>query len=236
MPIAPLSLYPAVPLPCPRTAAHTEFQKDPPDTFSVGLNEENEDIFCWEVLMYGPEETPFEGGMFKAKLEFPDDFPSMPPKMTFTSEMYHPNIYPDGKVCISILHPPGTDIHNEQESADERWRPIISVEAVLVSVHSMLGDPNLDSPANIDSAVSVHSQCGEQCVLEYSANSAVFTLLSPPLLSAAANLLGRVVRVVDGIERWRTRVFGGLFGGCSRCVRGVRELRCYLGCLRKAVA
>ena len=184
MPIAPLSLYPAVPLPCPRTAAHTEFQKDPPDTFSVGLNEENEDIFCWEVLMYGPEETPFEGGMFKAKLEFPDDFPSMPPKMTFTSEMYHPNIYPDGKVCISILHPPGTDIHNEQESADERWRPIISVEAVLVSVHSMLGDPNLDSPANIDSAVSVHSQCGEQCVLEYSANSAVFTLLSPPLPSS----------------------------------------------------
>ena len=184
LPIASLSLYPAAPLPCPHTAAHTEFQKDPPDTFSVGLNEENEDIFCWEVLMYGPEETPFEGGMFKAKLEFPDDFPSMPPKMTFTSEMYHPNIYPDGNVCISILHPPGTDIHNEQESADERWRPIISVEAVLVSVHSMLGDPNLDSPANIDSAVSVHRQCGEQRVLEYSANSAVFPLLSPPLLSS----------------------------------------------------
>ena len=67
--------------------------------------------------------------------------------------MWHPNIYPDGKVCISILHPPGTDEFNAQESAEERWRPILGVEAILISVISMLNDPNIDSPANLDASV-----------------------------------------------------------------------------------
>lgn len=62
-------------------------------------------------------------------------------------------VYPNGVVCISILHPPGEDHLNQQETADERWRPILGVESILVSVISMLSDPNDDSPANIDAAV-----------------------------------------------------------------------------------
>ena len=50
------------------------------------------------------------------------------------------------------MHPPGIDEFNEQESADERWRPIFGVESILLSVISMLNDPNIDSPANIDAA------------------------------------------------------------------------------------
>ena len=77
--------------------------------------------------------------------------------------MWHPNskleahitstVYPDGKVCISILHPPGTDSFNTQETADERWRPIHGVESILLSVISMLNSPNIDSPANIDASI-----------------------------------------------------------------------------------
>ena len=67
--------------------------------------------------------------------------------------MWHPNIYPDGKVCISILHAPGTDELNAQETAEERWRPILGVESILMSVISMLNDPNIDSPANLDASV-----------------------------------------------------------------------------------
>lgn len=63
------------------------------------------------------------------------------------------SVYPDGKVCISILHSPGEDPHNEQETADLRWRPVLGVESILVSVISMLSDPNDSSPANIDAAV-----------------------------------------------------------------------------------
>jgi len=63
------------------------------------------------------------------------------------------SVYEDGKVCISILHPPGEDKFNEQESAMERWRPILGVEQIIISVMSMLSDPNDFSPANIDAAV-----------------------------------------------------------------------------------
>ena len=93
-------------------------------------------------MIVGPPDTMYEGGFFKAQLDFPADFPNMPPEMTFKSEMWHPNVYEDGKVCISILHPPGEDQFNTQETAEERWRPILGVEQIIVSVMSMLGDPN----------------------------------------------------------------------------------------------
>lgn len=100
-----------------------------------------------------PRPCSSEEGFFRAELRFPEDFPNNPPEMAFLSEMWHPNIYPDGKVCISILHPPGVDRFNEMESADERWRPILGVEQVLISVISLFSDPNDESPANIDAAV-----------------------------------------------------------------------------------
>mmetsp|Transcript_44348 Transcript_44348/g.123361 ORF Transcript_44348/g.123361 Transcript_44348/m.123361 type:complete len:171 (-) Transcript_44348:243-755(-) len=128
-----------------------EMSKSPPEGISVGLKDDN--IFTWEVMIIGPAGTMYEGGFFRALLTFPEDFPSKPPEMQFLSKMWHPNVYPDGKVCISILHPPGTDKFNEMESADERWRPILGVEQILMSVISLFADPNDESPANIDAAV-----------------------------------------------------------------------------------
>lgn len=61
-------------------------------------------------------------------------------------------VYEDGRVCISILHPAGHDLQSG-ETADERWRPILGVEAILLSVISMMNDPNINSPANIDASV-----------------------------------------------------------------------------------
>ena len=119
---------------------------------SVGLLDDN-DFYNWSIVIFGPSETMYEGGFFKAILSFPLDYPNSPPTMKFTTKMFHPNIYPDGTVCISILHPPGTDKFNEQEKAEERWRPSLGAEEILLSVISMLNDPNCDSPANIDAAV-----------------------------------------------------------------------------------
>lgn len=129
-----------------------ELAKNPIDLVSVGLTDEN-NVYDWEILIMGPDGTLYEGGFFKARLVFPPDFPNMPPTMTFVSEMWHPNIYADGKVCISILHAPGEDAMNSQETAEERWRPILGVEAILMSVISILSDPNDESPANLDAAV-----------------------------------------------------------------------------------
>lgn len=60
-------------------------------------------------------------------------------------------MYQNGHVCISILHPPGDD-PNHYEHASERWSPIQSVEKILISVMSMLAEPNDESPANVDAA------------------------------------------------------------------------------------
>jgi len=56
---------------------------------SVGLIDE--DLFRWRLCFQGVQGTPFEGGLFSATLTFPEDFPNMPPKMIFKSEMFHPN-------------------------------------------------------------------------------------------------------------------------------------------------
>ncbi len=120
------------------------------DGFSAGLLDES-NLFEWQVCMVGPPDSPYEGGLFNAQLKFTEDYPNSPPTMKFTTEIYHPNVYPDGRVCISILHAPGDD-PNGYELAGERWMPVHTVESILLSVLSMLSTPNDESPANVDAA------------------------------------------------------------------------------------
>lgn len=95
--------------------------------------------------------TCSEGGFFKAHLHFPKEYPLRPPRMKFVTEIWHPNIEKNGDVCISILHEPGDDKWG-YEKASERWLPVHTVETILISVISMLADPNDESPANVDAA------------------------------------------------------------------------------------
>ena len=67
-----------------------DLNKHPVEGFSAGLT--NDNIYEWDILIIGPENTPYEGGFFKAKLYFPTDYPINPPKMKFTSEIWHPNV------------------------------------------------------------------------------------------------------------------------------------------------
>jgi ubiquitin-conjugating enzyme E2 G1 len=125
-----------------------ELKKRPVEGFSAGLVNDD-DIYKWEVLIIGPQDTPYEGGFFKAILDFPKEYPLRPPRMKIITEIWHPNIDKDGNVCISILHEPGDDKWG-YEKASERWLPIHTVESILISVISMLADPNDQSPANVD--------------------------------------------------------------------------------------
>eukprot|EP01133_Synstelium_polycarpum_P010996 gene10996-12808_t len=72
-----------------------------------------------------------------------------PPTLAFTSEFWHPN---DGRVCISILHPPGED-ETSGELPEERWLPTQTVTTIILSVISLLSAPNTSSPANVDASV-----------------------------------------------------------------------------------
>lgn len=115
-------------------------------------------------------------------MSFPEDYPMAPPQIRFLSEMWHPNgtnssfisfsvilfvcaVYIDGRLCISILHPPGDD-ELSGESAFERWLPVQTVETVLLSVQSLLGEPNPSSPANVDAGVRLLPACSGACVVD----------------------------------------------------------------------
>eukprot|EP01024_Parvocaulis_polyphysoides_P009458 TRINITY_DN1296_c0_g2_i5.p1 TRINITY_DN1296_c0_g2~~TRINITY_DN1296_c0_g2_i5.p1 ORF type:complete len:173 (+),score=16.82 TRINITY_DN1296_c0_g2_i5:348-866(+) len=127
-----------------------ELLRNPVDGFSAGLKDDS-NIYEWQVTIMGPPDTYYEGGFFNAMLKFPRNYPNSPPECRFISEMWHPNVYPDGRVCISILHEPGDDPHGYEQAA-ERWSPVHTVESIILSIISMLSDPNDESPANIDAA------------------------------------------------------------------------------------
>jgi len=127
-----------------------ELQKSGVSGFSAGLIDDS-NIYKWEIVLMGPPDSLYEGGLFKAHLTFPESYPQQPPKMRFVSKMWHPNVHSDGNVCISILHAPGEDKYGYEQAA-ERWLPIHTVESILISVISMLASPNVESPANVDAA------------------------------------------------------------------------------------
>uniref|UniRef100_A0A8C2JXS6 Cell division cycle 34 homolog (S. cerevisiae) a n=1 Tax=Cyprinus carpio TaxID=7962 RepID=A0A8C2JXS6_CYPCA len=87
-----------------------------------------------------------------ARIKFPMDYPYSPPAFRFLTKMWHPNIYENGDVCISILHPP-VDDPQSGELPSERWNPTQNVRTILLSVISLLNEPNTFSPANVDASV-----------------------------------------------------------------------------------
>ncbi|KAI9671838.1 MAG: E2 SUMO-conjugating protein ubc9 [Alyxoria varia] len=93
------------------------------------------DTKVWDCGVPGKEKTLWEGGLFKVQMTFPDEYPTKPPKCKFVPPLFHPNVYPSGTVCLSIL--------NE----DEGWRPAISIKDLLLGIQSLLDEPNPDSPA-----------------------------------------------------------------------------------------
>ncbi|KAJ4984001.1 ubiquitin-conjugating enzyme [Stagonosporopsis vannaccii] len=123
----------------------------------------NDNVFEWSValIVLNPDSS-YYGGYFKAKMTFPRNYPHSPPAdrttdFKFVRPLYHPNIYPDGRLCISILHPPGDD-EMSGELAAERWSPVQRAETVLLSILSLLDDAETSSPANVDAGVMLRNQ------------------------------------------------------------------------------
>lgn len=92
----------------------------------------------WQAVIFGPDDTPWEGGVFKLLVEFHEEYPNKPPLVKFITQMFHPNIYMDGKICLDILQ--------------NQWSPIYDIAAILASIQSLLSDPNPASPANAAAA------------------------------------------------------------------------------------
>ncbi|OAL73586.1 ubiquitin-conjugating enzyme E [Trichophyton violaceum] len=122
---------------------------------NIELN--NDDIFNWDIalIVLNPDSL-YHGGFFKGKITFPRNYPYSPPQFRFTPSLWHPNIYDNGYVCISILHKPGED-EMSGELASERWSPAQRVESVLISIISLLDDAEVSSPANVEAGVQLRS-------------------------------------------------------------------------------
>ncbi|XP_039759214.1 ubiquitin-conjugating enzyme E2 R2 isoform X1 [Pararge aegeria] len=130
---------------------YKSLQEEPVEGFRVKLLGED-NLFEWEVAIFGPPDTLYQGGYFKAHMKFPPDYPYSPPTIRFLTKVWHPNVYENGDLCISILHPP-VDDPQSGELPCERWNPTQSVRTVLLSVISLLNEPNTYSPANVDASV-----------------------------------------------------------------------------------
>lgn len=148
------SLHPSTPSSSAVRALAMEYkslQEEPVEGFRVKLiNDDN--LFEWEVAIFGPPDTLYQGGYFKAHMKFPHDYPYSPPSIRFLTKVWHPNVYENGDLCISILHPP-VDDPQSGELPCERWNPTQNVRTILLSVISLLNEPNTYSPANVDASV-----------------------------------------------------------------------------------
>jgi ubiquitin-protein ligase len=117
---------------------------------NVTFNVDENNILDWKFTLLGPQDSPYEGGIYNGTIKFPKEYPHKPPVVTFTSKIFHPNVYVDGKLCISILHEGNDTTGYEHEI--ERWRPIQNIRTIFLSIISLLNEPNPESAANIDAA------------------------------------------------------------------------------------
>lgn len=107
-----------------------ELGEDPPANCSAGPADD--DLFHWSATIMGPDESPYSGGLFFLDIHFPADYPFKPPKVTFTTRIYHCNINSNGGICLDILK--------------EQWSPALTISKVLLSICSLLTDANPDDP------------------------------------------------------------------------------------------
>jgi len=115
-----------------------EIKTSPPEGVSASpVNEDN--LMVWTATIFGPDDSPWEGGIYSLRIIFTDEYPSKPPKeVRFTTEMFHPNIYADGHLCLDIIQ--------------DKWSPTYTICSLLTSIQSLLTDPNPNSPANPEAA------------------------------------------------------------------------------------
>ncbi|PQE33345.1 ubiquitin-conjugating enzyme protein [Rutstroemia sp. NJR-2017a WRK4] len=124
-------------------------QTDPPAGVSASPVADN--VMLWNAVIIGPADTPFEDGTFRLVMTFDEQYPNKPPAVKFISEMFHPNVYATGELCLDILQ--------------NRWSPTYDVAAVLTSIQRyirdhgntrvyvrLLNDPNTGSPANVEAS------------------------------------------------------------------------------------
>lgn len=131
--------------------------KDPVPGISVTVHDENARYF--NVILAGPEGSPYEGGVFRLELFLPADYPMQAPRARFLTKIYHPNIDRLGRVCLDILK--------------DRWSPALQIRTVLLSIQALMSEPNPEDALNNEAAelwkkdIARAKEIAQQWTLEY---------------------------------------------------------------------
>lgn len=102
------------------------------------VSPDGDNLYHWTGYIFGPSNSPYQGGVFKITIDYPDQYPFKAPKIAFQSKVYHPNISKDGSICLDILK--------------DKWSPALTIPKILMSISSLLVDPNPDDPLSPDVA------------------------------------------------------------------------------------
>ena len=113
-----------------------DLSQDPPPGCSAGPKKK--DLYNWQGTIMGPSDSPYYGGVFFLEINFPKEYPFKAPKIYFTTKIFHPNISSKGAICLDILK--------------DKWSPALTINKVLLSITSLLTDPNPDDPLVTDIA------------------------------------------------------------------------------------
>lgn len=117
-------------------AEFNEIQKSSSEYYAAELI--SGDLYKWRASIKGPSESPYEGGTFYLYIEFPSNYPFKPPKISFITKIYHCNVDNSGGICLDILK--------------DQWSPALTISKLLLSISSLLDDPNPDDPLMLDIA------------------------------------------------------------------------------------
>ena len=110
--------------------------KNPIPGISAVPHKENMRYF--DIIISGPKDSAYEGGVFKLEMFLPEDYPMVPPKVRFLTKIYHPNIDRLGRICLDILK--------------DKWSPALQIDKVCLSIQLLLQAPNPDDPLANDVA------------------------------------------------------------------------------------
>lgn len=125
-------------------AATRRLQKELADIRQAGLKSfrdiqvDESNILAWQGLLV-PDQPPYSKGAFKIDIQFPAEYPFKPPKLSFKTRIYHPNVDEKGQICLPIV-------------SAENWKPATKTDQVIQALVSLVNEPEPDHPLRGDLA------------------------------------------------------------------------------------
>eukprot|EP01084_Bolivina_argentea_P005285 9991_1 len=165
-------------------------ETDPPDHISLGP--EGEDLFKWKATIIGPNDTPYEDGIFFLDIRIPRDYPFKPPKIRFETKIYHCNVNDRGSISLDILK--------------DNWSPRLTIQKTLLSIRALMQDPNPDDPLKPQIAKlyktnrKLHDKKANEWTVEYANGTSQSSLTYPVYImlnKCLLDIFGPVGRILE---------------------------------------